>query len=1198
MHDLSFFLLKNLLPVGGLAILFFGIGLLLAKFIWGRFQKRLNNAVEENMNLASQWSALGASQQDLFKKLRVRWQSDRDAFEVVLGEKEEVIARLGEQLKAAGSGLAASPTISGETIAAQVRVRELEAALAAEKAEVAKLRESIERDEMPVLPFAVLPENQAPSSEAREEELSARIRDLEQDLIDTREKMHGVRADYEKQLKLVESLESKLVSAPAALTETFSPELAQITALLQQRSREAKSSRARSLVRIHEARVALESALESVRAESEERRAALVDKALREKAELEARFSGATEERELWFAATRAELEADLAEAGFAAAERMAEFQRLEETLASRESELAEAGLAAAERMAEFQRLEETLASRESELAEAGLVAAERMAEFQRLQETLASRESELAEAGLAAAERMAEFQRLRDDLSDRESELAEARHQLEEVELLRRRRASLQADLNDAHHELYDVRRALNLRIDALGSLEARLGEMGDVDARNAALASDLDETRGNLTAALQSLASAEVARDQSLSSLAEIEAALAEERTGAAAVAIQLNDTRRDLSEVRIALSAKSEECQRALAQMEELEAIIGDRSAEVNDLSAELRQQRDLVRQLKNTLAENEGELEALNEESRALNAGARARASFAEEQQGRITALELALSERYRELNQVRVDAEEHSRKARHEESRANQLESELTRRVGEFDASVVRVVTAEEALEAANSRIAALSGQLEKAEISLGELNDEIQGLSREKEETLRDLERASYRVTELEEAARKREVQLVEIERELSESQAVSGQLGQKIERLEVELESAREERRLSSAAVSELEVSLRTSDERLLQMASRLDEKEATVAMLSEELEKLQSLVDERAAGESEARARIAALEGEIETQLAALRRDREAIDENHAFELALQAEEIEKLQSELSTQAATHAAEVDGLRGQLNEESALRLAEIDQLRDELVAEKSRLEEEHALSVASQDEIEALREKLAARSESIRELQNQISAVMMQRDSRDCELSALKDKLRAMEEAARNAPPVLDVMAFAKPAMPQVDPVALEVAGQTLVAEPPEEGGISLDALVSPQPEVLPAAVVEVSPESFSPWAGNDEDLTVFFNESASVPSQAEVEKIDRCARSIRRLGRRVEVTVIGYAGAEGSSDFNETVSARRADAVRERLLELGVSQTVVKVRGAGQDRRFSDWKARRVEMVVSPVAVAETVN
>jgi chromosome segregation ATPase len=1170
MHDLSFFLLKNLLPVGGLAILFFGTGLLLAKFIWGRFQKRLNNAVEENMNLASQWSALGASQQDLFKKLRVRWQSDRDAFEVVLGEKEELIARLGEQLKAAGAGLAANPTTSGEAVAAQLRVRELEVSLAAEKAEVAKLREAIERDEMPVLPFAVLPENQAPSSEARAEELTARVRDLEQVLIDTREEMDVVRADYEKQVKLVESLESRLVPAPAAVEESSSPELAQITALLHQRSREAKSSRARSLVRIHEARAALESALESARVDYEGRRAALMADALKEKGEMEARFSQAAEERESSFAATRAGLESDLAEAGLAAEEWTAAFRRLEEALAGRESELAEAGLAAEERRADLQRLEEALTARESELAEAGLAAEERMAELQRLEEALTARESELAGA----------------------------RHQLEEFELLRRRRASLQASLNDAHHELYDVRRALNVRIEALGNLEARLGEMGEVDAHNAALLRDLEETRGQLNAALQSLASAEVARNQSLSSLAEIEASLAEERAGAAAVAIQLNDTRRDLSEVRIALSAKSEECQRALAQMEELEAIIGDRSAEVNDLSAELRQQRDLVRQLKNTLAENEGELEALNEESRSLNAGAKARAAFAEENQARIAALELALSERYRELNQVRVNAEELSRKARHEESRANQLESELNRRVGEFDASFVRVVTAEEALEAANRRIAALSGQLEKAEISLGELNDELLGLSREKEETLRGLDQASRRVTELEEAARKREVQLVEIERELSEAQTLSSHLEQKIERLEVELASAREERRLSSAAVSELEESLRASDERVLQMSSRLDEKEATVAMLSEELEKLQSLVDERAAGEAEARARIAALEAEIESRLAELRRDHEVIDENHAFEIALQDEEIEKLRSELSTRALAPTAEIDGLRGQLDGESALRIAEIDRLRNELVAEKARLEEEIARSVASQDEMEALREKLAARSESIRELQNQVSAVMMQRDSRDCELSALKDKLRAMEEAARNAPPVLDGMAFPKPSMPQVDPVALEVAGQTLVAEPPEEGGISLDALVSPQPEVLSAAVVEVSPESFSPWAGNDEDLTVFFNESASVPSQAEVEKIDRCARSIRRLGRRVEVTVIGYAGAEGSSDFNETVSARRADAVRERLLELGVSQTVVKVRGAGQDRRFSDWKARRVEMVVSPVAVAETVN
>jgi outer membrane protein OmpA-like peptidoglycan-associated protein/DNA repair exonuclease SbcCD ATPase subunit len=1108
MHDLSFFLLKSLLPVGALAILFFGIGLLLAKFIWGRFQHRLNNAVEENMNLASQWSALGASQQDLFKKLRVRWQSDRDAFEAVLGEKEQLIARLGEQLKATGADVSAIATVSVEDVAARARVRELESALAAEKAEVARLREASDRAEMPVLPFAVLAGNAAKAPE--EEGLAARIRDLEQDLIDTHDEMHRVRADYEKQVKLVESLESKLIAVPAAPVATTSPELAQFTALLSQRAREAKSWRERSVVKGNDSRTALEAAL----ADLEARQAALAAEALREKAEMEARFAQDKDELESGFAETRSLLEARLAEAGSA------------------------------------------------------------------------------VESG------QAEIKLLQESLSKRESELAEARQQLEEVELLRRRRGALQAELNDAHHELYDVRRALNLRIGEMGLLDVRLSALGEVDARNVALTRDLEATREQLAASLQSLASAEVLRDQASASLVALEALLESERSEASAVSTQLNDARRDLSEVRIALSAKSDEYQKALAQMEELEAIISDRSAEVNDLSAELRQQRDLVRQLKNTLAETEGELEALNEESRALNAGVKARAAFTEEQQARIAALELALSERYRELNRIRVEAEEHSRRARHHESRANQLESELTRRGAEFDASYSRVATAEEALEAANARIAALSGQLEKSEISLGELSRELQGVSREKDETLRDLERASRRVAELEEAARKREVQLVEIERELSEARAISGNLEQKIERLQVELESAREERRLSSVSVTELEESLRASDERTLQLASRLDEKEAEIAALSSELEKLQSLVDERTAGETEARARIAALEAEIETRLAELRLDHDAIDETRALEITLQAGEIAKLREQLVTQSESHVAEVERLRRQLTAESALQLGEIEKLRDQWVAENARVEEETALRQASLDEIEALREKLAARSESIRDLQNQISAVMMQRDSRDSELSVLKDKLRAMEEAPRESLPGLDVAAFAKPAVPQVDPAVLEAASQNLVSDTSSEIGISLDALTSTQAHHPPKPAGEPTPEPTSAWAGNDEDLTVFFNESASVPSQAEIEKIDRCARSIRRLGRRVEVTVIGYAGSEGSPDFNESVSARRADAVRERLLERGVSQAVVKVRAAGQDRRFSDWKARRVEMIVAPIAVAETVN
>lgn len=1108
MHDVSFFLLKSLLPVGVLAILFFGIGLLLAKFIWGRFQQRLNNAIEENLNLASQWSALGSSQQDLFKKLRVRWQSDRDAFDGALKENELLISRLTEQLKARGADVSALTKVSAEDVAARARVRELESALSAEKAEVARLREEVGRAvEMPVLPFAML--DSASAKVTGDEDVASRIRDLEQDLIDTHDELHRVRADYEKQVKLVESLESRLIAVPAPVTDAVSPEIAQMTALLAQRARESKAQRDRLHGLRTEAALASEAVISGITA----RQAEAVEAAEQKRAELENLFS---EEKTA--------LEALLAEAGAAAQTRQAELARLEETL------------------------------------------------------------------------------------STREAELVEAREQLGEIETLRRRRGALQADLNDAHHELYDVRRALNLRIGTIGQLETRISELGEVDARNAALTRDLDATRAQLAAALQSLAAAEVARDQAGSSLSEIEAALATERTEAASVAAHLNEARRDLSEVRIALSAKTEDYQKTLAQMEELEAIISDRSAEVNDLSTELRQQRDLVRQLKNTLAETQGELEALSEESRTLNAGVKARAAFTEEQHLRIAALEVALSDRYRELNRARVEAEEHSRNARHHESRANQLEAELTRRGAEFDASFTRVATAEEALEAANARIAQLSGQLEMSEASLGELSKELQGVSREKDETLRDLERASRRVAELEEAARKREVQLVEIERELVDARNVSGSLEQKIERLQTELESAREERRLSFVSVSELEDALRASDERTLQLSARLDEKEAEVASLSAELEKLQIIVDERTADETEAQVRIAALETEIETRVAELRREHDALDEARAIEIALQADEIAKLREHLGAEAALHAGAVEHFREQLAAETArvegesgLRqtsLSEIEALREQLAAETERVEEESGLRQASLSEIEALREKLAARSESIRDLQNQISAVMMQRDSRDSELSVLKDKLRAMEESRQESVLGLDIAAFAKSPAPIIDPIALEAASQNLVSATGEEEGISLDALPPVQAHHPPKASPEPASEPVSAWAGNDEDLTVFFNESASVPSQAEIAKIDRCARSIRRLGRRVEVTVIGYAGSEGSPDFNESVSARRADAVRERLLERGVSQAVVKVRAAGQDRRFSDWKARRVEMIVAPIAVAETVN
>ena len=173
-----------------------------------------------------------------------------------------------------------------------------------------------------------------------------------------------------------------------------------------------------------------------------------------------------------------------------------------------------------------------------------------------------------------------------------------------------------------------------------------------------------------------------------------------------------------------------------------------------------------------------------------------------------------------------------------------------------------------------------------------------------------------------------------------------------------------------------------------------------------------------------------------------------------------------------------------------------------------------------------------------------------------------------------------------------------------EVAPEAVVSPYALMEALPEEDEGIPLDELPGQKSHHTPQKAEVTEPKKPEPaseavsWNAGDEAFTVFFNESAYVLSRAETEKVDHCARSIRRLGKKVEVILVGYAGSEGTPDFNESLSARRADAVRERLIERGVSVSVLKVRAAGQDRRFTDWKARRVELILSPVAAAETVN
>jgi len=1189
MHDLSFFLLKNWLPVGVSAIVFFSIGLLLAKMTWGRFTQRLSYAVEENMNLASQWSALGASQRDLFKKLRVRWQADRDSWETKLAEKEQRITALTRQLTTSGKEVPAQLLVNQGL---KEKIKELEADLEREKTANRQLREAA--DQGPVVsPVATAMAAAAPIESAEAvaaTEFQARIRDLEQDLIDTHDELHDVRAQYQKQLALVESLEAKLIKNPAAKVEealafanekiagleaklaeaeattlTQAAEVAQWKALLPQRGREMRGLRSQFLSfkqsgadAITELKTEFTAREDAIVLEKEVILAGFAAKEqqlVSEKEELKAEFATGTQSLKADFAAEKETL--------------IAEFVAKEAALAT----------AAETLKAEFAAQEESLL-------------ADHLDEKTALEEDIANLTDEVAQ-------RREEIATLEADLLSKSGALDEATEKIAELDILQRRKASMQAELNDACHEMYDVRRALNIRLSDIATLETRLVELETVEAKNGELGQQLDTTREELAAALQNISeSGEQIKDLA-EELTDVRHALSERSLESESLQSQLTDARHELSDVRIAYNASVTDYQRAVAQMEELEAIIEDRSAEVNDLSTELRTQRDLVRQLKNTLAETEGELEALNDESRILNAGVSAKTAFVEEQRIRIADLELALSQRYHALNTIRAEADETAKHSRYHEAQARQLEAELERRRDEFAASDQRIASAEEAVEAANAKIAALSEQLEQSSASLAQLQEDLRQVSRDKDDTIRELDRATRRIAQLEEAAALRETQLAAISqelgettRQLGESTRQAGDLDIRLNRLNVELESAREEQEVSRLGITELEEALRASDERTLKLSTRLEEKETEVAALLTELETLRNSIEAREARESEAASHLQTLQADYETKLGEL----------EAKIVAARDEQEEK----------------EVLTKQQQEEAAQLTAEIEALRTTIEERTTKLESEAEARNQSLVEVESLQGKLEQRSESIRELQDQLSAIMLQRASRDNEISVLKEKLLAVEmelsearqaEAAHSE--ALSALSAEKMAPPLtealVDEVSLAAAiHRSITAEVSgEEEGTSLDELVpktahhTPQKPVEPApAPVAVESNGKISTAGSDDDHTVYFNEGTATLNNAELEKIDLCARAIRRFGRKVEVTVIGYAGSEGNPDQNERLSARRADAVRERLLEKGVSQNLVTVRGAGQDRRFSDSKARRVEMIVVPVAVAEAVN
>ena len=1111
MHDFTLFLLERWLPVGLSAIVFFAIGLLMAKFIWGRYNQRLSLAIEENLNLASQWSFLGASQRDLFKKLRSRWLADRVAWEARISENETELAtrearieQLTAHLAGTGKYLPAPVVIDRGS---EIRIEQLEARLNDKEREIELLKAEAKESTSPGEFFAraqVTEEVKGDESEEESvtltteqtEELRCRIQELEQDLIDTRDQFQSVREAYEKQSCLVESLKSQ----PIELLDES--EISALNSKLEQ---------------------ANHTAMEAARCNKQ------LATLLRWKNRETVTLKGANEKLQV----------------------------------TAREAEILRGTLV---------ETTENLEARNSELEEAN----------QKFEAT----NSKLEKANHTA------------------TESARVREQLET--LLR-----------------WKNRKTVTMK---------RATEKLQVMAREAA------EERTRLDAALL--------------------------------------ESRHDFANLRLRFEENQNDLEISTGQMEELEAIIEDRSAEIDDLSAEVRQQRDLIQEQKHTLASKEGELEAASGQVSTLSVKVTSNEKTLKNKANRIEDLERALTERYEELNSVRMEYDEDLKSARYHVARANQLEAELDRRAAAFDETNLRAVTSEEALEKADQQIEDLTAKLGGKDESITDLKREIEELSEEKQEHIRNIKEASKRVERLESADQqikdltaklggkdesitdlKREIEELSEEkqehiRNIKEASKRVGRLESAVQNREQELEAIGDELKQIKARA---EADNRANAESIERLTSKHDdlinqlmlENESAMAELKQksetetselkhkgeaeisrlkgetkDLNRRTAVLGTELAAAKEAQAASQALITELESALRASdertltlsksidNKERELValnDDliaskkkaaNRKGELAKITRAAKKAQVELDAKLEKVIKDKESVVAAHEGTLAERSKGIEELRAKLAGQELSTELFKKLRSQSIEEVEKFRNKVAEQGETIRELQAEISNVMLQRFSRDDEIAHLKEKLRAVEQGFRSTDGTQSLAAVDTANINSIeDSIQTSLYPQAMK----KEEGVSLDEIETPiesenqydAPAESPNEQLEREAE---PSVTNDD--SIFFDESSSDLTDSGLNAIDQFARVLRGSNQNLTVAVVGYAGPEGSPDYTELLSARRADAVRERLLERGVPQSIISVKGSGLDRRCNNWRARRVELLQMASPEAEAVN
>lgn len=135
-------------------------------------------------------------------------------------------------------------------------------------------------------------------------------------------------------------------------------------------------------------------------------------------------------------------------------------------------------------------------------------------------------------------------------------------------------------------------------------------------------------------------------------------------------------------------------------------------------------------------------------------------------------------------------------------------------------------------------------------------------------------------------------------------------------------------------------------------------------------------------------------------------------------------------------------------------------------------------------------------------------------------------------------------------------------------------------------EANVVPPEVVVDAPEMTPVdEVIDMSPpvaeiiEPSEPMAPEDAMYLVFFDWDSYKIGEGALSVVEAVAEEIEaRQGNYEVVKVVGHADTSGSKAYNRKLSMKRANSVRDSLVEMGVDPALIKVEGRGQEELLVD--------------------